>query len=81
MGFKTDSECARRVNLFSTTVFETRQLWGRHIKVLKLSMMIFPLICILLGFVLYQKKFKIDEEFYAKIVSDLEERNGKKEEK
>ena len=49
--------------------------------IMKLSMMIFPLICILLGFVLYQKKFKIDEEFYAKIVSDLEERNGKKEEK
>ena len=49
--------------------------------IMKLSMMIFPLICILLGFVLYQKKFKIDEEFYAKIVFDLEERNGKKEEK
>ena len=48
--------------------------------IMKLSMMIFPLICILLGFVLYQKKFKIDEEFYAQIVSDLEKRNEKKEE-
>jgi melibiose permease/lactose/raffinose/galactose permease len=48
--------------------------------IMKLSMMIFPLICILLGFVLYQKKFKIDEEFYAEIVSDLEKRNEKKEE-
>ncbi len=47
--------------------------------IMKISMMIFPLICILIGFVLYQKKFKIDEEFYAKILSDLEERNGKKE--
>ncbi len=47
--------------------------------IMKISMMIFPLICILIGFVLYQKKFKIDEEFYAKILSDLEERSGNKE--
>ena len=46
--------------------------------IMKLSMMILPLICILVGFVLYQKKFIIDEKFYAKIVSDLEERNNKK---
>ena len=43
--------------------------------IMKLSMMILPLICILVGFVLYQKKFIIDEEFYAKIVSDLEQKN------
>ena len=43
--------------------------------IMKLSMMIFPLICILVGFILYYKKFKIDEEMYAKILSDLEERN------
>ena len=43
--------------------------------VMKLSMMIRPLICILIGFVLYQKKFIIDEKFYAKIVSDLEQKN------
>ena len=46
--------------------------------IMKISMMILPLICILIGFVLYQKKFIIDEKFYAKIVSDLEERNNKK---
>ena len=46
--------------------------------IMKLSMMILPLILILIGFVLYQKKFKIDEEFYAQIVKDLEERNSKK---
>lgn len=46
--------------------------------IMKLSMMILPLICILIGFVLYQKKFIIDEKFYAEIVSDLEERNNKK---
>ena len=45
--------------------------------IMKLSMMILPLICILIGFFLYQKKFKIDEEMYAKICKDLEERNKK----
>ena len=44
--------------------------------IMKISMMILPLICILVGFVLYQKKFKIDEELYATIVSDLEKRNA-----
>ena len=43
--------------------------------IMKLSMMILPLICILVGFYLYRKKFIIDEEFYAKICKDLEERN------
>ncbi|MBO5907349.1 MAG: MFS transporter [Clostridia bacterium] len=44
--------------------------------IMKISMMILPLICILVGFILYQKKFKIDEEMYAKIISDLEEREA-----
>ena len=47
-----------------------------RIWVMKLSMMILPLACILVGFILYQKKFKIDEELYATIVSDLEARNA-----
>ena len=51
---------------------------GTSIWIMKLSMMILPLICILIGFILYHKKFKIDEELYAKIVSDLEARNGEK---
>lgn len=49
---------------------------GSAIWIMKISMMILPLICILVGFILYQKKFKIDEEMYAKILSDLEERNS-----
>ena len=48
---------------------------GSAIWIMKISMMILPLICILVGFVLYQKKFIIDEELYAKIVDDLEEKN------
>jgi melibiose permease/lactose/raffinose/galactose permease len=43
--------------------------------IMKLSMMILPLICILVGFILYQKKFKIDEQFYSQILADLDERN------
>ena len=43
--------------------------------IMKIAMMILPLICILVGFVLYIKKFKIDEKMYAEILSDLEERN------
>ena len=43
--------------------------------IMKLSMMILPLILIIVGFVLYHKKFKIHEEMYAQICKDLEERN------
>ena len=49
---------------------------GSAIWVMKLSMMILPLICILVGFALYSWKFKIDEKLYAQIVADLEARNG-----
>ena len=49
---------------------------GSAIWIMKISMMILPLICILVGFVLYQKKFKIDEVFYAKIVKDLDDRKS-----
>jgi len=44
--------------------------------IMKLAMMIFPLICILVGFVLYMKKFKIDEDMYARILADLKERES-----
>ncbi len=49
---------------------------GSAIWIMKISMMILPLICILIGFILYQKKFKIDEKMYAKIISDLKEREA-----
>ncbi len=43
--------------------------------IMKCAMMILPLICILAGFIIYIKKFKIDEKMYEEIVADLEERN------
>ena len=42
--------------------------------IMKISMMILPLICILVGFVLYTKKFRIDEKLYAEILEDLKAR-------
>jgi melibiose permease/lactose/raffinose/galactose permease len=47
---------------------------GSAIWIMKISMMILPLICILVGFFLYIKKFKIDEETYANILADLKAR-------
>lgn len=41
---------------------------------LKVSMLIFPLICIVLGYLVYKYKFKIDSQMYEKILSELEER-------
>ena len=48
---------------------------GSSLWIMKAAMMILPLICILAGFIIYYKKFKIDEKFYKRIVTDLE--NGK----
>ena len=54
---------------------------GSSIWIMKISMMILPLVCILVGFILYQKKFKIDEKMYAQIVRDLEEKKANEEKK
>lgn len=44
--------------------------------IMKLAMMIFPLICIVAGFIIYMSKFKIDEKMYERIVADLEAKNA-----
>ena len=41
---------------------------------IKSAMFVLPLVFILLGYVIYLKKYKIDEEFYGQILKDLEER-------
>ncbi len=48
---------------------------GSQIWIMKIAMMILPLICILLGFIIYYRKFKIDEKLYAEIIEDLRARN------
>ena len=40
--------------------------------VVKGAMFIIPLIFIVVGYVIYRKKFKLDEKFYGQIVSELE---------
>lgn len=40
----------------------------------KVSMMIIPLIAIILGYVIYMKKFTIDEKRYGEILEDLKQR-------
>ena len=44
---------------------------GAPLWIMKVAMMLLPLVCILAGFILYAKKFKIDETMYAQIVEDL----------
>ena len=45
---------------------------GSPIWIMKIAMMILPLICIVVGFTIYYKQFKIDEKMYAQIIADLE---------
>jgi Na+/melibiose symporter-like transporter len=42
--------------------------------IVKLAMFVIPVLMILIGYFVYLKKFKIDEQFYAQILKDLEQR-------
>lgn len=44
------------------------------ITMVKLAMFVLPLVSIILGYIVYLWKFKIDEKMYAKILDDLRER-------
>lgn len=44
--------------------------------ILKAAMLIFPLICILIGFIIYKCKYILDETMYNKIISEINERKG-----
>lgn len=48
---------------------------GSPIWIMKTAMMLLPLVCILAGFIIYAKCFKIDEKMYAQIVQDLQTKN------
>ena len=43
---------------------------------IKVAMFIVPLICIVAGYIVYLKKYKISEEFYSRILKDLEAREA-----
>ena len=72
---KTAADTSAATGVLTAPVIEDWSIW-----VMKISMMILPLICILVGFILYVKKFKIDEKTYEKILADLEERKENKDE-
>ncbi len=42
--------------------------------ILKMAMMVFPLICIVVGYFIYRKKYVLDEQLYQKIVEELHAR-------
>ena len=48
--------------------------------ILKLAMFIIPLLCIILGYIIYRAKYKIDKKFYDQIVADLATRGDIKSE-
>ena len=41
---------------------------------MKIAMLVFPLICIVVGYIVYHFKYKIDKKLYDEIISDLESR-------
>ena len=45
--------------------------------IFKAAMMILPLLCILVGFLIYRSKYILDEEMYEKIVEEIRERKEK----
>ena len=42
--------------------------------IIKIAMLILPPILIIVGYLIYRAKYRIDEEMYATLVSDLKER-------
>ena len=47
--------------------------------IIKIAMFAVPLVFIVAGYIIYLKKFKISEEFYAQILKDLKDRGDMKE--
>lgn len=53
----------------SSSDVSTSGLW-----MMKFSMLVIPLLCILIGYIVYRKKYKIDEQMYNTIIEDLKAR-------
>jgi melibiose permease/lactose/raffinose/galactose permease len=47
--------------------------------IMKMAMLILPLVCIVAGYFVYRFKFRIDKQFYDKIVAEIAERGDIKE--
>ena len=46
---------------------------------IKIAMLLIPVICIVAGYIIYIKKFKIDEDFYSEIIDDIKARGEMEE--
>ena len=57
-----------------STAQSAADMTAEGVLILKMAMMVFPLICIVIGFLVYRKKYILDEKMYAKIVEELHER-------
>jgi len=56
-----------------STATGAADMTAEGILILKAAMMVFPLICIVVGFIIYRKKYILDEEMYKRIVEELNE--------
>ena len=57
-----------------STATGAADMTAEGILILKAAMMVFPLICIVVGFIIYRKKYILDEAMYKRIVEELNER-------
>ncbi|HAA26146.1 MAG TPA: sugar transporter [Ruminiclostridium sp.] len=57
-----------------STAVSKEDVTAQGLLILKLSMLGIPLLCILAGYLIYRLKYRIDEEMYNRIISDLKER-------
>ena len=47
--------------------------------IMKCAMMVLPLVCIVIGFLIYLKTYKIDRAMYQEILKTIAERENNKE--
>ena len=57
---------------------DASQVTAQGLLIMKLAMMVFPLITIVVGYVIYLKKYKIDAELYRHIIDELTARGDLK---
>lgn len=57
---------------------DASQVTAQGLLMMKIAMMIFPLIAIVVGFIIYVKKYKIDAAFYARMIGELTARGDLK---
>ena len=54
------------------------EVTAQGLMIMKVAMMVFPLVSIVVGYVIYLKKYKIDKEMYENIIEELTARGDLK---